>query len=118
MKTIQSFLLIATGVLISNGGFAQQQSETFEVSGNCDMCEQTIEKAALDAGASFAAWDQATNQIKVRYPAKKVKLRGIQQKIADAGYDNAGAKASQKRYEKLPACCQYDRRATTPSSKK
>lgn len=112
MKTLQLFLLAFIFTLASNASFAQaEKAETFDVSGNCGMCKKTIEKAAKDAGASFADWNVDAKKLTVKYSAN-TNLSKIQQKIANAGYDNAGAKATDAAYNKLHACCQYDRKAS------
>lgn len=105
-------LIAALLIFAANISFAQsQKTETFGVSGNCGMCKKTIEKAAKDAGASFADWNKDSKILTVKYKAKSTDLLKIQQKIAEAGYDNAGAKASDKNYNNLHGCCQYDRAA-------
>lgn len=111
---MQKLRLLIAAILIfaANTSFAQsQKTENFEVSGNCGMCKKTIEKAAKDAGASFADWNKDSKILTVKYKAKSTDLPKIQQKIAEAGYDNAGAKASDKAYNNLHGCCQYDRTA-------
>ncbi len=110
MKKLQLLMAALIVLLIQGSAFAQtQKTETFEVFGNCGMCKKTIEKAAKDAGASFADWNKSTKKMTVKFKSKKTDLSKIQQKIADAGYDNAGAKASDSSYNNLHGCCQYDR---------
>lgn len=110
MKTIKLFFLIAVSVSLSLAANAQKATtETFKVNGNCGMCENTIEKAAKAAGASFAEWDKDSKVITVKYSTKNLNLAKIQKNIADVGYDNAGAKAEDDTYNKLPGCCKYDR---------
>lgn len=112
-------LLIVAISLLSTQSFAQKKTtETFNVSGNCGMCKKTIEKAASDAGADFAEWNKETKQMTVKFRSGKTSLETIQDKIANAGYDNAGKKASDAAYGKLPQCCQYDRKAKTAAAHK
>ncbi len=73
------------------------------------MCETKIEKAAKTAGASYAEWNKDTKIITVKYNATSSNLAKIQKSIAEAGYDNAGAKSTSEAYNKLHSCCQYDR---------
>lgn len=110
MKTLQLFLLACLFTIVSNNdAFAQsKKTETFNVSGNCGMCKSNIEKAAKSAGASYADWNEDSKKLTVKY-AKNTTTAKIQQKIAEAGYDNAGAKASEEAYNKLHGCCQYER---------
>lgn len=110
MKTLQIFLLACLFNIVSNNEVLAQskKTETFDVSGNCGMCKSNIEKAAKAAGASYAAWNVDSKKLTVKY-AKNTSTAKIQQKIAEAGYDNAGAKASDEAYNKLHGCCQYER---------
>ncbi len=112
MKTFKIFSLLFTALAITTISFAQVKTETFAVSGNCGMCKSNIEKAAKSAGATKATWSEESKSLTVEYNSKKTSTEKIQQQIADAGYDNAGVKASETSYKKLHACCQYDRTAT------
>ena len=110
MKTLKIFSTILICCSIATVSFAQKtKSETFKVSGNCGMCETKIENAAKSAGATYAEWNKDTKVITVKYNSSSSNLAKIQKSIADAGYDNAGAKATADTYSKLHACCQYER---------
>jgi hypothetical protein len=98
---------------IASFSFAQTKTEKFNVLGNCGMCKSTIEKAAKSAGATTATWNQETKELTVRYKSTSTNAAKIQQKIAAAGYDNVGFKATDESYKKLHACCQYDRTEAT-----
>ena len=109
MKTLQFFLFVCLFIGFNNSASAQaKKAETFDVSGNCGMCKSNIEKAAKAAGATYAVWDVEAKKLSVKY-GKNTSVAKIQQKIAAAGYDNAGAKASDESYNKLHGCCQYER---------
>lgn len=110
MKTLKIFSTILICCSIATASFAQKtKTETFKVSGNCGMCETKIEKAAKSAGATYAEWNKDTKIITVKYNSTSSNLAKIQKGIADAGYDNVGAKATDESYHKLHACCQYER---------
>ncbi len=110
MKTIKVFLLASVCACIAITGSAQKtKTETFNVSGNCGMCEAKIEKAAKSAGANYAEWNKDTKIITVKFSSTTSNLAKIQKSIADAGYDNVGAKAKDETYDKLHSCCKYDR---------
>src|SRR5688572_3514251 len=112
MKTIKIFSTLVLCCSIVTVSFAQRtKSDTFQVLGNCGMCETKIEKAAKSAGASYAEWNQDTKIITVKYKSSSSNLAKIQKSIAEAGYDNAGAKAGNEAYDKLHSCCKYDRTA-------
>ena len=83
----------------------------FTVYGNCEMCEKRIEKAALSVkGVKLANWDIPSNQISLIYNPHKVDLATIHKGIALSGYDTSETKAEEEDYNKLPKCCQYDRK--------
>lgn len=109
MKSLRIFSLIALFSAVSMVAVAQTSTETFKVSGNCGMCKSTIEKAAKAAGAKEANWDKDAKEITVTYTSSTTNAAKIQQKIANAGYDNVGFKSTLEAYSKLPGCCKYER---------
>src|SRR5688500_11529865 len=98
---LSAFFLMAMTITVS----AQDKTEKFNVSGNCGMCKNKIEKAAKAAGATYASWDEDTKQLEVTYNSTTTSAAKIQEKIAETGYDNAGAKATDEAYNKLHGCC-------------
>ena len=92
---------------------AQSVTERFQVSGNCGMCKSKIEKAAKDAGASSASWNEDSKELVVSFDSGNSSVTQIQQKIAAVGYDNAGARATDAAYDKLHGCCKYERAASS-----
>jgi hypothetical protein len=80
-----------------------------KVSGNCGMCKKTIEKAGSVTNFAEVVWDKNTKLATITYNEKKIVLSTILKKIAKAGYNNEMYKAKDKDYNKLPACCQYER---------
>ena len=113
MKSLKIFSIVLFCCTIATVSIAQKtKKETFQVLGNCGMCETKIETAAKSAGATYADWNKDTKVITVKYNSSFSNLAKIQKSIADAGYDNAGVKSTTEAYDKLHACCQYDRTAT------
>lgn len=96
---------------------ATTKTDTFKVLGNCGMCRKTIESAALNAGASQASWDVETDLLTVVYDPVRTSSDAIQKAVALAGYDNAGYKAPDEAYNKLHACCHYDRTGAAGGTK-
>ena len=113
-------LLLAIGFLNINA-FGQDQNSTsqtedefvteiFTVYGNCGMCERTIEGSLKDVeGVTIADWDRETDKMKVSFNPSVIALEDIKQKIADVGYDTDEIRATEKAYNGLPGCCQYER---------
>jgi len=114
MKMLKIFLVAA--VCISTVASAQKtRTESFKVAGECGTCKKKIEKAAREAGATYAAWDMHTKILKLSYNAG-TDVASIQQKIADAGYDTPKFRASDAAYNSLDKCCQYDRQVAMKSA--
>jgi periplasmic mercuric ion binding protein len=118
MKTkIATFMAL---ILMMGGGnlFAQDKTTEFKVKGNCGMCEKRIETAANSVeGVQSADWNQETKMLSLSYDASKVKPDDVQMAIAKVGHDAGTHKAENEVYDKLPACCKYDRTETTDKSK-
>ena len=84
--------------------------ETFKVSGNCQMCKNTIEKAATSLpGVNTANWNIESKMLHVSFNAEKSSLSDIHKAIAKSGYDTERETAPKEAYDNLPACCQYTR---------
>ena len=111
MNTLKSFLAILL-ITVSSSLFAQnkQTTDTVKVWGNCDMCQGKIEKAAKAAGASSAKWDVDSKILSVSYNPGKVSMEKIEKAVAAVGYDTEHQTATDKAYNKLSGCCQYDRK--------
>jgi periplasmic mercuric ion binding protein len=90
--------------------FAENKTEKIKVKGNCGMCEKRIEKAALDTdGVSKADWNKETKELTLVYDDAKTSAEKIHIAIAAVGHDTGKVKAKDEVYNKLPACCKYDR---------
>ena len=118
MKTLRIFSIAVLFLAITDICFSQQvKTETLKVSGECGMCKKKIEKAAKDAGATYAVWSINTKILTIRYNSLSTNSVKIQQKIADVGYDTPGFKATDEAYNKLEQCCQYDREESSSNEK-
>lgn len=119
MKKQSILLSVAFLFVFGNISFAQRvKKESIKVWGNCGMCKKSIETAATKAGASAADWNTETKMLSVSYNAKKSSNEKIQQAIAAVGYDTKDLTAPEEAYNKLHACCQYDRKAEQATAKK
>jgi periplasmic mercuric ion binding protein len=90
--------------------FAGTKTEKIKVLGACGMCETRIEKTtkAID-GVSKADWTKDTQVLEVTFNDAKTSVDKIEKALADIGHDTEKYKASDAVYQKLPACCHYDR---------
>ena len=104
-----SFVLMVVGLSTM---FAQEvKTEKLKVNGNCGMCKTRIEKAAKSVdGVSSANWNDETKILAVTYNSAKTDVKKVNAAIAKAGHDTETAKATDKDYKSLPACCQYERK--------
>lgn len=93
------------------------QTITTKVSGNCGMCETTIEKAGSIKNESQVEWDKDTQLATIIYDSKKTNPEQILKKIALAGYDNEKFLAPKEVYNNLHGCCQYERTQEAEDSK-
>ena len=104
-------VIIFSSLLLSISLYGQSKKEstsTFEVKGNCELCKERIEAAALYAkGVKFAEWDVSSKIIKVIYNNRKTNEDKIQQSIAQVGHATEKAAADSAAYQALPMCCQY-----------
>jgi len=116
MKTVKIIIVALLAIALGSNSFAQTskaaketstKTETLKVSGNCDMCKARIEKAARFDGVSKAEWDTKSKILSVTYDPAKTNIDQIGKKVAAVGHDNEKAKADDKVYSTLPACCQY-----------
>jgi copper chaperone CopZ len=91
--------------------FAQEtKTDSMKVWGNCSMCKATIEKSLKKKdGVLSKSWDKETKILKVSYDPSKISIKQIGEKVAEAGYDNEYATATDEAYNNLHSCCQYER---------
>jgi mercuric ion binding protein len=83
----------------------------FHVNGNCEMCKKRIEKAALSvSGVKSADWHMDSGTLYLIANEQKTNVVAIQNAIAKVGHDTDVVKASKEDYDKLHACCQYERK--------
>jgi len=114
MKT--QITLLFSCLFITIFSFAQPKAtlktDKIKVWGNCGMCKTTIEKAAKNAGASYALWNEDAKILTVKYAASKTSVAKIEKKVASVGYDTQNETAPEEVYNNLHGCCQYDRKST------
>ena len=93
--------------------FAGNKTEKFKVKGTCGTCETRIEKAAKAVdGVATANWDKETKMMDLAFDDSKTDVHKVEMVIANAGHDTEMHRATDKAYNKLPGCCQYERAKT------
>jgi mercuric ion binding protein len=86
------------------------KTEKIKVYGSCGMCKTRIEKASNSVkGVSKATWDSEVSMLTVTYDGSKTTTLKIEEAVSKVGHDTDHTKATDKAYNSLPGCCQYDR---------
>jgi mercuric ion binding protein len=115
---MKSFILSFLFISIAHFGFAQLKTETIKVAGECGTCKKKIETAAKKAGATYAVWSTDTKELVIKYNSSSSNTAKIEKSIAAAGYDTPDFKATNEAYDKLDACCQYERTSASSADAK
>lgn len=106
-NSLKAFTSVEKAIVINHD---DKKTDTFKVYGNCGMCEKTIEGALKGVkGIDKADWNKETKMMEVVYHTHDISLDDIKKKIAEVGYDTEEHRASEKVYNNLPGCCQYER---------
>lgn len=107
LSVIIFFIAFSMQNVYGNTPAANIKTDTLSVKGNCDMCKDRIENAALIKGVKKATWDKHTQKLTVIYDSTKTSAEKILKSIADAGHDNEKFTAPDEVYNRLPKCCAY-----------
>ncbi|HVK97421.1 MAG TPA: hypothetical protein VM368_06370 [Flavisolibacter sp.] len=116
MKSLKLFLTSFLFIAFTQVGIAQEKTETIKVSGSCGMCKKNIEKAAKEAGATYALWNSDKQALTVKYNNTTSGKAKIQKAIATIGYDTQDVKATEDAYNNLHECCKYERENASSTS--
>jgi mercuric ion binding protein len=83
---------------------------TFEVNGNCEQCQNRIQKAAFSVtGVKMASWDIETHVLTLILNEEKCSVMDVKKAIAKVGHDTDETKATDDDYKSLHSCCKYTR---------
>lgn len=121
MKTIRMLFTVATMLVTVSLANAQSdktertigiKTQTINISGTCSMDKRRIENAAYSTdGVKYAVWDEYTQVLTLKYSVfKKNAADNVQKKIAVEDNDTEKYRADDTVYQKLPACCHYQRK--------
>jgi copper chaperone CopZ len=112
----QVLTIAAIFTLAASAAFGQCVTEEkkddnkFFVAGNCGMCETRIEEAAKTVeGVTGAEWDKETKMLTVNFDCANPLVEDVHKAVAAVGHDTKLFKAEDAVYDKLPACCKYER---------
>lgn len=110
---LKSGMIIILAIILLSCGSGDQHEKTasFKVYGNCEMCKSTIETSLKGQASIFSSdWNKDSKTMTVKYDSTKISLKVIEHSIAQSGYDTEREKGSDEAYNKLHACCQYERK--------
>lgn len=93
--------------LLTNRQKSKIDTIKFEVKGNCNMCKERIENAALIKGVKWVEWDKTTDILTVIYRKDKIDIIEVHESIAEVGHTTDKMECNPEAYNKLPACCAY-----------
>lgn len=113
MRQLRFFLAICILSVIATVTYAQSgttKTETFKVSGKCEMCKSRIEKSAKTNGVTSAEWITKTKMLTITYDPSKTSKDAVAKNLASIGHDTEKYKAPDDVYKKLPGCCHYERK--------
>lgn len=83
---------------------------SIRVLGNCGMCKDRIEKAALKVkGVEKAAWNEEKQELYLEYNSSVTTIEEIHKAVAAVGHDTELVKAPNRVYNRLHDCCKYER---------
>jgi mercuric ion binding protein len=116
MKPLLIFCFLSFSLLsYAQDNPSKNDKASLEVLGNCGMCKERIEKAAISVkGVKYASWDIPSGQLRLVYNGLKTNLDSVEKQIAASGHDTEHHKAIVEIYDQLPACCQYIRKGQDP----
>ena len=114
MQTMKSFLKFAITLSLLytqtvSGQIKNARTQTVKISGNCEMCKESIENAANKKNKVSITWNKDTKLATLLYDSTRTSANDILRQVAYAGYDNEIFFAPDDAYEKLPSCCKYER---------
>ena len=103
-----NYLFISIFLLITLNSFSQTKSAKIVVDGVCMMCEERIEKKAIDVkGIKLVDWNLDNRVLKVVYNEKNITINEIHEFLGSIGHDTEKKIASDEAYSLLDPCCQY-----------
>jgi len=103
-----NYLFISIFLLVTLNSFSQTKSAKIVVDGVCMMCEERIEKKAIDVkGIKLADWNLDNRVLKVVYNEKNITINEIHEFLGSIGHDTEKKIASDEAYSLLDPCCQY-----------
>lgn len=111
-------LLVSLLTTFAANVFAQSDSTSFKVAGNCGMCKKRIEASVKGPAVSMANWNVKTKIMVVKFDSARINPDLLQQKVAAVGHDTDKFTADKAVYDELPGCCLYDRTKDKKEDKK
>lgn len=109
ISKISAAILLLFSFSSCNAQIKNAKTESVKISGNCEMCEKTIETAGNVKKVANVEWNTDSKMATITYDSTKTNQDEILKRIALAGYDSDKFLAPADVYNKLSGCCQYER---------
>jgi Cu(I)/Ag(I) efflux system membrane fusion protein len=102
---IYTFTILATALLSCSD--KDLKKAEFKVRGNCEMCKERIEKAALNVdGVKEAIYNIDNKTLAIKYNDKLESELAVHMAVAKVGHGTEKIDMDEKAHEELPECCQ------------
>lgn len=104
MKHLTIFIIL---LIILSCGKKELAKTRFYVRGNCEMCQERIEKTAKKVkGVAKASWNVDTKMLTVAYDSTEVQEIEIHKAVAAVGHGTEKVEMNKEAHDALPSCCQ------------
>ncbi|UOB18704.1 heavy-metal-associated domain-containing protein [Abyssalbus ytuae] len=109
-------IVLLLGVILTTFSLSAQEKleediNSIVVKGNCEMCKQRIEKAALSVtGVSSAIWELESHILYYEFDENMTSEAEIKKAISKAGHVAQDLVADEEAYKNLPRCCKYTKK--------
>lgn len=110
MKNITSILALVILFYSCGGPSKNMVEKSAHVYGNCEKCKRVIEGAAKVKGVKEAVWDSNSKLLTIKHDTSMTSMSIVLKSVAAEGYDNEEFSGNDYAYQKLPECCQYERK--------
>jgi len=100
-------LIILFFTIVATTSWGQKtQTVTIHTSAECGECEARLEEGLnFTKGVVFAELDLASQNVVIKYSAKKTNPEALKKVINELGYDADDQKAEATALQNLPSCC-------------
>ncbi len=101
-------LVVLLSTVANQSDLIGQSKFLMPVAGNCEMCKDNIETAAMSTnGVIKAEYFLSTGLLRIEVNDETFRAIDLGNNLSEVGYDNQIDMADQEEYNQLAVCCQY-----------